>query len=260
MLEYLERRGPDAARALTRSTIAKTEYQTLPWLLTATSSILSLRGNNIIRQPLEDLEFQSDSFLSWNGEAWRFDGKSIRGSDVDVIFRHLLTSANTCKDNVNSDATSRESAFQAVLATINKIAGPYAFVFYDAMNRRVFYGRDALGRRSLLIRRSSNSSIELVSVCGDRYGEGWVEVENDGLNVLDLGVTASTRQGEAPFTGEGSCLSLVHVPWKVRDRLRTSFLMLVNEHTFPITGLTLTNDRHPLSPLSIRNYRAIFHL
>lgn len=64
--------------------------------------------------------------------------------------------------------------------------GPYAFVFYDAPNKRVYYGRDCLGRRSLLRKDAVDGTIVLSSVCNNASGEAWAEVDADGIHVVDL--------------------------------------------------------------------------
>jgi asparagine synthetase B (glutamine-hydrolysing) len=69
---------------------------------------------------------------------------------------------------------------------LSSIRGPYAFVFYDAVHRRVYYGRDCLGRRSLLRKTTQDNSLVLSSVCDNASGDTWAEVEADGIYVVDL--------------------------------------------------------------------------
>lgn len=226
-LDYLGKRGPDETRKLTRVINANDGCQGLPWFLLAVSSVLSLRGDRVISQPLEDKKHQPDSFLSWNGEAWKYDGKPLPGSDVDFIFCELIKAAQPQRDDSLSEASSRELTLQAVITTISKITGPYAFVFYDGLNKRAFYGRDVLGRRSLLIRRPSDNSIEIASVCGEEKGQCWDEVEAGGLSVLDLVAKVPGAQGVAPATGEERILSSVHVPSEAQICPKVSLYTLV---------------------------------
>lgn len=44
------------------------------------------------------------------------------------------------------------------LAAIRNIEGPYAFVYYQASSDRVYFARDPLGRRSLLIHKPTPES------------------------------------------------------------------------------------------------------
>ncbi|KAJ4379792.1 hypothetical protein N0V86_004976 [Didymella sp. IMI 355093] len=53
-------------------------------------------------------------------------------------------------------------------------------------NKCLYYGRDCLGRRSLLRKITADGSLLLSSVCDNASGEGWEEVEADGIYMLDL--------------------------------------------------------------------------
>lgn len=76
------------------------------------------------------------------------------------------------------------------------IAGPYALVYFDATAGRVWFGRDVLGRRSLLYKRYGKGweAGFMVASVGD--GDGWEEVEADGLRFLDL---VTGQEGWVPF-------------------------------------------------------------
>ena len=216
-MKYLERRGPDSVRKITRTITEEPEQKHLPWFLSATSSVLSLRSEEVISQPLEDREWQSGSFLCWNGEAWRFNGKLVRGYDVEVVFRALLEAARMRTLSPLSNSDCPESAPKAVFTILEKISGPYAFVFYDDFNRLLFYGRDALGRRSLLIKTSPDHSIEIASSRGEQADPDWAEVEANGLNVLDLSLRAPPEKLDSLTMGEKRLPSLIHMPWTAAD-------------------------------------------
>ena len=90
-------------------------------------------------------------------------------------------------EDCSKDATlhaSIEDIVQSVLHVIDKISGPYAFVFFDDIHKLLFYGRDVLGRRSLLQRISENHLLELTSVSDGQYG--FQEVKADGVYILDV--------------------------------------------------------------------------
>eukprot|EP00127_Corallochytrium_limacisporum_P007089 Clim_evm8s242 gene=Clim_evmTU8s242 len=81
------------------------------------------------------------SFFMWNGEI--YDGVLLPEddeSDTDAIARAMRAIAQ------RPDAV--EAALSRVIAGIR---GPFAFVFYHAGKGRLYYGRDVLGRRSLLL-------------------------------------------------------------------------------------------------------------
>ena len=155
------------------------------------STVLSLRGTTVIVQPL--INESTKSVLCWNGEAWSINGDAIAGNDSKVIFEQLLKACST--------GSSHDSK-AAVIQLLSSIRGPYAIVYYDAVNERIYYGRDCLGRRSLLRKSTLDGSLVLSSVCDNATGEAWAEVEADGIYIVDLN-TAETAQGN---------FSIAHVP------------------------------------------------
>ncbi|KAH7395328.1 asparagine synthase-domain-containing protein [Phaeosphaeria sp. MPI-PUGE-AT-0046c] len=182
--ELLRNRGPDSTGQKQLTIDAKTpgNLETSARLhATFLSTVLSLRGDTVVEQPLQDEK--TTSTLCWNGEAWTVAGKPVTGNDSQLIFTSLLSAT--------TNAESIEASILAVVALLASVRGPYAFVFYDATHRLVYYGRDCLGRRSLLRKTVSDHSIILSSVCDNASGESWTEVEADGVYILDLTSSAS---------------------------------------------------------------------
>lgn len=136
-----------------------------PVFLTLTSTVLSLRGDHVTPQPFRNPS--TGSIFCWNGEAWKLDEKPVDGNDGEAVFK-LLTAAPT---------------EDAVLNILRSIRGPFAFVYYDAPLAKLYYGRDRLGRRSLLVNR--DEGLVLSSVAHSTTSS-WSEVEADGIYVLDL--------------------------------------------------------------------------
>ena len=212
LLENLRRRGPDGVDSVsTTVTLKATEspksgsnMQKRTRFLTFLSTVLSLRGSSIVEQPLSDPE--SGSLLCWNGEAWSIRSESIRVNDAEYVFNIFLDAANRHIDTVHHTVASQDQSLHGVVDILSSITGPYAFVFYDAPHHRVFYGRDALGRRSLLIKRHSIKGFVLSSICDPTDSEGWMEVEADGIYVLDL--TANIDLSE-------DVNQVTHIPWVV---------------------------------------------
>lgn len=142
--ERLRARGPDALH--THTATFQSESRRL--CLTFVSSVLALRGDSIVPQPIvDDL---TGSVFCWNGEAWSYDNANISENDTNVISTRLF---NAIKQELGSE--------QAILDVLSKITGPYAFVFYDAKASIVYFGRDVFGRRSLLIQQDGVDSTEL---------------------------------------------------------------------------------------------------
>ncbi|KXH67141.1 asparagine synthase [Colletotrichum salicis] len=140
-----------------------------PVFLTLTSTVLALRGDQVTQQPFRDAS--SGSVLCWNGEAWKIVGEPVQGNDGEAIFALLIA------------ASSRDAPEDGVLHVLRSIEGPFAFVYFDATSSRLFYGRDRLGRRSLLL--NGEGGIRLSSI-SESTSSSWAEVEADGIYVVDL--------------------------------------------------------------------------
>ncbi|KAI0391594.1 asparagine synthase-domain-containing protein [Xylariaceae sp. FL0594] len=135
-----------------------------------TSTVLALRGDHVAKQPLEESP-GAGSVLCWNGEAWRINGRPVPGNDGEAVFALLQTSAG-------SSAEARESH---VVNVLRSIEGPFAFFYFDALAGRVYYGRDRLGRRSLLIKSSSNPDSLVLASIASVPTTGWEEVSTNGI-------------------------------------------------------------------------------
>ena len=219
VLACLERRGPDHVRVL-RSVIAGAASGHADSLvppskyLTFVSTVLCLRGNAVVPQPLVD-DF-SGSVLCWNGEAWRVNDKSIHGNDAEVVFQMLLQ-ATQSPSRGDQSADSEET--NSICGVFSSLSGPYAFVFYDAVHQRLYYGRDALGRRSLVTRKGSDGTLVISSVCDSLVPEDWREVEADGLYMLNMRNNLNNTKVMPDDTSEIEAGDLAprHIPWSTRD-------------------------------------------
>ncbi|KAK4506574.1 hypothetical protein PRZ48_000306 [Zasmidium cellare] len=90
-------------------------------------------------------------------------------------------------------------AATTISQAMSQVAGPYAFVFHDAARRRLFFGRDFLGRRSLLRQITRDGDILLSSVTDGATSNSWSEVEADGVYCIDLSKRSYSRD---KFEGE----------------------------------------------------------
>ena len=164
--------------------------------LQLTATVLSLRGDHVAPQPLTCPS--TGSALCWNGEAWRVAREELsrEKNDGEEVFKLLL------------DAESE--GVKGIARVLNSISGPFAFVFYDKPNGRVWFGRDCLGRRSLLrhqasVERDGHDGIIIASVTDADKQKGWKEVEADGVYYIDLGEATPvwTDIHRVPFLQQG---------------------------------------------------------
>ncbi|KAK8163365.1 asparagine synthase related protein [Phyllosticta citribraziliensis] len=155
----LRNRGPDSQQTLVRSVDG--------CHLVLHATVLALRGTSIVSQPLLDRD--SGSVLCWNGEAWEIDREPVLGNDSEAVLDLFV---DACHNG-------------GIARAISRIRGPYAFVFYDAPHRRLYFGRDCLGRRSLLLAEQAGN-LMLSSICDYKVSNEWREVEADGIFFVDL--------------------------------------------------------------------------
>ncbi|KAF8527851.1 asparagine synthase-domain-containing protein [Hysterangium stoloniferum] len=106
------------------------------------ASTLHLRGIAPVPQP----HVSTKNVFCWNGEV--FEGLQISddANDGAVLFAAL--------DELDHP--------EDIYSFISSIEGPYAFVFYQRSTCRLFFARDPLGRRSLLIHRPTDSHPYLI--------------------------------------------------------------------------------------------------
>ncbi|KAL8867308.1 MAG: hypothetical protein Q9174_005748, partial [Haloplaca sp. 1 TL-2023] len=196
VLNCLNRRGPDHIKRLS----AQSSLRSLSFI----SSVLSLRGEVLTSQPLQDPS--TGSILCWNGEAWSIDGDAVKGNDAVAVFNLLL---QAIYPDVSAAASSRPDSpavNEAIANALQRVRGPYAFVFYTPANGKIFYGRDVLGRRSLLMSDGEDGDFMISSVCNGISSGNWSEVDANGIHVLDL-----SNESPAP--------SRTCIPWPEFNRL-----------------------------------------
>ncbi|KAL6718095.1 hypothetical protein ACLMJK_004181 [Lecanora helva] len=157
------------------SHVAKKGGQTHSVFLTFVSTVLSLRGNSVVSQPLEDTD--SESLLCWNGEAWTIRNQEIDGNDAQVLFHQLIKAAS---------AAQSDQALQNILGVFDGVTGPFSFVFYDAYHHYVFFGRDVLGRRSLMVNNTLPEMIAVSSIADVQDRQSWAEVGLGQVYMVDL--------------------------------------------------------------------------
>lgn len=187
--DYLDRRGPDGSNTVHfeikgNSLSSANECILGVIYLTFYASVLSLRGGKIIKQPLQDPT--TGSILCWNGEIWNLNDQPVIGNDTKIAFELLLRAAEPPSINGKKLSSSDDETRQNIVSVISSFSGPASFLFYDARNQRVFYGRDSLGRRSLLQKRGLDRNLSISSVRHPSDSSNWDEVEAGHIHMLDL--------------------------------------------------------------------------
>ncbi|KAI2483190.1 hypothetical protein Ptr902_05507 [Pyrenophora tritici-repentis] len=215
----LQNRGPDS----TGQHQILIQSKGAPVYATFLSTVLALRGSQVIEQPLKDEA--TGSVLCWNGEAWSIAGDIVKGNDSQLVFSKLQ---EACVD-------ASASSVRNVVELLSSIRGPYALVFYDALNQRIYYGRDCLGRRSLLRKATTDGTVVLSSVCDNASGEAWDEIEADGIYFMDL-KNVDTTLPSFPYT---------HIPHRRLDQDEGPGLSFVGKSLAPRVLLTAIDSAFP---------------
>ncbi|KAK9447600.1 asparagine synthase-domain-containing protein [Limtongia smithiae] len=154
VLEALRCRGPDCyGERYVETPSGKTLHMY--------STVLSMR-DPLVAQPLQG----SSGILQFNGEIYDLD------SDV------LLTPAHAAATTNDTALVLQLFERVGVFSTVQLLRGEYAFVYYDLRDNVLWFSRDCVGRRSLLVNRSSSDAIALCSVppTDSHLRTAWTEV------------------------------------------------------------------------------------
>ena len=146
---FVSRRGPDSSQSF------KVECDIFS--LDMFSSVLHIQGSEICGQPV--VSDTTGSVLCWNGEFLNHPATLL--SDTCLVSSMLELTPN-------------------IPSVLNKVEGPFAFVYYCAVTRCVWFGKDKYGRRSLQI-SICEDTVVLSSCLGTSC-----EISPTGLFKLDL--------------------------------------------------------------------------
>ncbi|GBG90022.1 hypothetical protein CBR_g50115 [Chara braunii] len=160
-------RGVEAKQHTTAICAAKEEHPPPPICQSDLASILiagsslQLRGRRKISQPLID---SAGNVLAFNGEIFGGLKMESSGNDAEALLdalgqccsscnRHSCTSRGTVGNVDYDSAGSCVDAAKGCLTVpkvMSRLRGPWAFVYWQNSASTLWYGRDAVGRRSLV--------------------------------------------------------------------------------------------------------------
>lgn len=168
LLYNLKRRGPNSSKQLLKS---NEYYQCL-----FSGHVLHLRGF-LTAQPLED---ERGNVFLWNGEVFSGIKVEAKENDTQIMFNYL----SSCKNE--SD----------ILSLFSEVQGPWSFIYYQASNHHLWFGRDFFGRRSLLWHFGNLGKSFCLSSVGAQTPEvanPWQEVPASGIFRIDLKPTSISK-------------------------------------------------------------------
>ncbi|EFR01602.1 asparagine synthetase domain-containing protein 1 [Nannizzia gypsea CBS 118893] len=226
--KLIRNRGPDSYQTECVCVSQKTTY------LTFASSVLGLRGDSPQKQPLVD---DNQLVLCWNGEVWKFADRALEGNDTSAVFRTFMDAVKPCNAGGTGDTLEK------LCAAINNISGPFSFVFYDSCSCRVFYGRDYLGRRSLLHGWSSDGCFRISSIRDETLPDYFEEVDTTGIHVIDLASQPEQEAADAIAESPRCPVKISVIPWSPDP---TSSL----KRPIPAMNISLP-EKESISPLAV---------
>lgn len=181
-------------------------------------SLLQLRGSTPSASPLVDVR---GNVLAFSGEL--FAGVAV-GSGAENDAAALLATF----DEVFARAPDDEGL--AASALVARLRGPWALAYWHEASKRLWFGRDVFGRRSLLLRRAEGlagdarrgaspraTGLVLSSVAPD-CGQGGPDVsEKDDWEELEPGLYSVDARAAGKENGAFSLPSLTRAPAPPRD-------------------------------------------
>jgi hypothetical protein len=187
----------------------------------AIGSVLHIQGSEIVNQPYVD---ESDNILLWNGEV--FSGMrdftpgisdTLQVSSAISFAIQNVVFESTDLNRSNSRVHLSKAALRAVTDCLSHVNGPYAFIYFCNSLQLLIYGRDPLGRRSLLKLRNDKFPFALSSVwpsnasTHDNFGMKFEMTEKND-NLSDHG-TDPNHEADI-FTGNQTAEDDDEVKWE----------------------------------------------
>ncbi|XP_031099449.1 asparagine synthetase domain-containing protein 1 [Ipomoea triloba] len=109
---------------------------------------LQLRGVNPIVQPLVD---ECGNILVYNGEIFGGICVASYGNDTEVLMQSLRECCCCISSGHNRSHFSDGQLQSSIPELLSRIKGPWAMIYWQNSSKTLWFGRDAFGRRSLLV-------------------------------------------------------------------------------------------------------------
>ncbi|XP_008786007.2 asparagine synthetase domain-containing protein C4F6.11c isoform X1 [Phoenix dactylifera] len=108
---------------------------------------LQLRGISPAFQPLVDV---SGNILVFNGEIFGGLQVDVDSSDSETLL-HALERCCSCDSELGKACSCIQNGEKTVPDILSTIRGPWALIYWQKKSKTLWFGRDAFGRRSLLV-------------------------------------------------------------------------------------------------------------
>lgn len=193
----LKNRGPDSFHLI--------KIEVNEFTLVAAVSVLSLRGGDsaqITKQPL--IDSKSNNILLWNGELFSSDLIQVDQNENDG-FKILQKLSDNYEQKTKKDC----------LQILESIKGPFAFVFYEHRTSMLYFGRDRLGRRSLLINSSPNELMLSSVQVENKFNSEFKELKASAFYSLNLNEQLNLQIHLWKKTNEPNISTIEQFPYSI---------------------------------------------
>ncbi|XP_012218385.1 asparagine synthetase domain-containing protein 1 [Linepithema humile] len=144
------------------------------------AAVLWMQGLEMTPQPSLD---NSGNLLLWNGD----------------LFSGCLAKDDVCDTNIILDELQSTTN---IIPVLRKIEGPYSLVYYQKSSNMLYFGRDIIGRHSLLLKVDNEANSLMLTSIANKKMKGIIEVPAIGIFVMNL---------------NNSQINLACYPWKEPD-------------------------------------------
>lgn len=207
--QSLSRRGPDLSHKQYSPPSVGGDSGTN---ITLHASVLHMRGKVPVAQPVlfpasnpsnyddDDGGNNDKCALCWNGECYTYATSECNSAgEMTELISSAATAdnyddesdttlvANLLQQAITTESQNMEQQHQAIANAFSRMHGEYAFILYvpsttnkksDSQTGSIYFGRDALGRRSLLVDKSIKGVVAISSVA--------IEIENTAEERINL--------------------------------------------------------------------------
>ncbi|KAL2484702.1 Asparagine synthase family protein [Abeliophyllum distichum] len=109
---------------------------------------LQLRGVNPVVQPLVDA---SGNVLIYNGEIFGGIHLNSDSNDTEILMQSMEQCCSCISHQSNRSSCPSGARINSIPELLSRIKGPWALVYWQDSSKTLWFGRDAFGRRSLLV-------------------------------------------------------------------------------------------------------------
>ncbi|XP_034939920.1 asparagine synthetase domain-containing protein CG17486 [Chelonus insularis] len=160
--EQTAKRGPDI--------LSTCQITTDHWSGEFVASVLWMQGSCPTLQPCVDEE---GNILLWNGD----------------IFTGILASNDDCDTlTLSTKLKSQNNVYQ----TLSHIEGPYSFIYFQKKTNTLYFGRDSIGRHSLLINIHVEDESPFLTLCSIAHKNIENIIELPAIGIFSMDLNAST--------------------------------------------------------------------